>query len=313
MDFNTYYNKEIAPLSKKFALRIQRKARISLLLTIFFIVVAGGVIYYNTINEFMSGFKDWFIFALIFVGSFPLANMPLKLKKESVRYAIVPKVVSFLPDLEFQDIRYGVQSQQRNDDMKDMLFPFLYDVISTKINIRGKRQNNFEIDLLQLCTYARSLSASSTTSASQTDKHLSIHIFADTDTKIDGYALLAPDYAKENDREDWRKNNIIEISNLSLSDGRKYNILASDKTVAQQCFSPSVIDAINEFLTYLHDFLDKAHIQCGFHNNKFLLIIMLKKEIFNLKYQDRKFLYPDKLKHIIDEINLMLKIVDALK
>ena len=54
-----------------------------------------------------------------------------------------------------------------------------------------------------------------TSSTSQTEKHLSIHIFADTDTKINGYALLAPDYAKENDRAEWKENNITEISNLS--------------------------------------------------------------------------------------------------
>ena len=308
MDFKAHYNNEIAPLVRQLSLKIQRNARISLFLTIFFIVSAGAVIYFNTIYEFMSGFRDWFIFSLIFVGSFPLARMPLKIKKESIRYTILPKMVSSFPELEFNDIRYGVQAQQRIDEMKDMLFPFCYDLISNKIKIIGKRQNNFEIDLLELCTYAKL-----TEQKGHTENHLSIHISANINTKFDGYALLAPDYAKENDRADWRENNIIQINNLSLSDGRGYNILSSDKNVAQQCFSPPVIDAINEFLTYLQDFLDKAHIQCGFHNNKFLLIIMLKKEIFNLKYHEKKFLHLDNLQHIIDELNLMIKIVDSLK
>lgn len=308
MDFNTHYKNEIAPTAKKISLRIQRRARISLFLTVFFIAVAGAVIYYNTIYEFMSGFTDWFIFSLILVTSFSLANMPINLKKESTRYAIVPKVVSFLPELEFKDIRYGVQLQQRKDDMKDMLFPFRYDFIFNKIKIKGKRQNNFEIDLLELCIYAQTYS-----SIKPHDKHLSIHISADTDTKINGYALLAPGYANENDREDWRKNNINKISNLSLSDGRQYNIMASDKSTAQQCFTPSVIDAVNDFLTYIQGSLDKAHIQCGFHNNKFLLVIMLKKELLNLKYNEKKFFYPDNLKHIIEELNYMIKIIDSLK
>ena len=40
---------------------------------------------------------------------------------------------------------------------------------------------------------------------------------------------------------------------------------------------------------------------------------MLRKEILNLKYNEKKYFHPEKLKHIIDELNLMMKIVDSLK
>lgn len=304
-NFKEFHQKEIVPLIKKLNKeRIKGRTKVWII-RISILIIAGIIIYFNSIYNFMPRIGGWFTFVIVLIVLFVVVSkIPSKLKKDKIRFTILPKIIAFIPDIEFHDVRYGRKLQDRIELMKQFLFHHYYTSCSEEIKIFGNKPKPFTIDLMTLIIGLSSHQESRR-------KHKSLHIYTETDMNLGNRVLLIPANMEIKDHKEWQENNLQKFEAT-----KNYSIIAENKKDAHKCFTEPLMTAIDELLLKIQKSIIRSReILCGFYKNQFLMIVTLAdiniNTVFDLKYHKKGFLSSENLIHIIEHINLIKNLVET--
>lgn len=278
-----------------------RRARISTPICILILIAGILILQYENFSEFSCKLTGGIVFSS-FVYAFLWVYMPIDKYKSYIKDDIFPAIISF-----FGDYKYSPYCPNRVYKFRDHGIVPDYEIEESEDSICGNYDGvNIDLFETELEVKKRSKSRDSYVSVF---KGIVIHLSMNknfsgkTIVKRDGGAI-----------SNFLKNNFAsnDLQNVKLEDPRFekiFEVYSSDQVEARYLLTTSFMERLME----LNNCYGGEGVECSFHKDKLLVMIPVKRDLFEPGsiYQAEDFV--DDAKSLLKEINLIFKIIDILK
>ncbi len=271
-----------------------KRIKISILIMLAIIVAEIGILFLNNGGDLGN-------YISIIVGGIILAKMwvyhPLNKYKSSIKSKIFPNIFSFIGNYT-----YSEKCPDRVHLLEKSKIIPNYTIETSEDKIEGTYKG-ISIDLFE--TNLKVKSGKNNTRS--VFKGILINLSMHKDFK--GQTIIKKDSGKI---FNWLGDKLSDYDKVTLEDPvfeKEFEVYSSDQIEARYLLTT----AFMERLIKLKDSFNGQDIQCSFYDNKLLIMIKLKKNMFEPESVYKSEDFTDDAKSLLKDMQIIFSIVDTLK
>lgn len=331
--FAEHYNKILQPHVEKFEERrvkaLDSASLIARIAVPVLVVITLFSFYFLKFN--VGGVEKDYRLAVIFVSfviSYALVNLPLRAHKNSIKSEIFPNILSFLGDYKYypqcnvnkkdvidstKDTKVSINHNESNKDNEANVSVSVRKYLDSKIIPKFDSEHNEDyisglykdvgIELFETTLQKECYDNDDQTVFKGIFISLTMH------KSFSGLTVVKTDFGKLGN---WLKDKFSNLQNVKLEDPKFEKLLevySTDQIEARYLLTTSFMERI----IMLKESFDGADLQCSFYNDKLLIMIPVRKNLFEPGSIFEPEDFVDDAKILLREMNLIFSIINILK
>ena len=144
-------------------------------------------------------------------------------------------------------------------------------------------------------------------------------LFELRDRKFEGTTLLLKDEGLFNrssmvvKNQRGKKSKLEKVVLEDIEFEEKFSVYSENQILARQTLDPAVMERLNKFYVYMKNRYKVKDVRISFYQNRCLLILRVKKNLFEAKGFYKNNVATEYVKGFLKEINMILEIAESLK
>jgi len=303
IDFSNHYKTHIQPHVAEYELKrvvALKNRKLCFIVACILVLFAAATIYYSRqyydLSEDAQGWVDGIV-AIIALGACCGTTMPARFYKSDVKQNIFPRIFDFI-DANYKQYKFNYKVK---DKLSNSLIIPNHDS-SLSEDFISSEYKDVSINIFETKLTKRRGKRTKTI-------FKGIFITLDMNKNFLGTTILKKDAGKIGN---WISNKLSSLERAKLEDPvfeKQFEVYTNDQVEARFILTPDLMERIAS----LSNMFDGAKVQASFYNNKLLLMVPTKKNMFEPQSIGKPVSFKEDIEMLMAEMAIIHEIVDLLE